>query len=339
MLNSLALPLLLTIACQGGQSAPSAPNQAAKPPLPASRTQPLPPVIGAEAWYTVQPGDTLLRIARRYGTDRLTLAQLNHLTRQRPRPGTRLLLPTRFILPAQPQEGCVLNIPERGVYVFRHGQFLARYPTAVGRPSWPTPTGTFKVECKIQDPIFEAPEAMVRREGARRTLIPPGPRNPLGDRWMGWSGCQVGFHSTPTLTSIGRAASHGCVRLYPEAGHRMFGQVRVGMPIYSLYQPVKIGQEGNRYYLSVSPDIYHRGLASLAYVEQRLKKLGLLPIVDLEKVREVVALQDGYPHCIGEAPKPTEQEAPAPTSSQPEPNPDAPPAEPEPEGDNDATSR
>ena len=58
---------------------------------------------------------------------------------------------------------------------------------------------------------------MVEREGVKDDPVPPGPDNPLGDRWMGWTAPGYGFHSTTSPRSIGRAASHGCVRLYPEA--------------------------------------------------------------------------------------------------------------------------
>ena len=56
----------------------------------------------------------------------------------------------------------------------------------------------------------------------------PGPDNPLGDRWIGWSLKGFGFHSTIAPNSIGSAASHGCVRLYPEAAHLLFDLVKKG---------------------------------------------------------------------------------------------------------------
>jgi len=255
-------------------------------------------LAGVEAHYRVRPGETLLQIARRCNTDRDTLARLNDLAHKPLRPGRRLLLPTRTILPAMPTTGVVLNIPERGLYVFRKGRLLARYPVAVGRPTWQTPRGKFTIDRMVLDPIWLPPEAMVKREGTKEALIPPGPRNPLGDRWMGWGHTQVGFHTTYTVSCIGHAASHGCVRMYPEAGHRMFTQVFVGMPVYSLYQPVKIGRDGERVYLSVSPDIYHTGLASYSAIQKRLTAAGLSARVDSKQIRQIAARQDGYPHLV-----------------------------------------
>ncbi len=288
------LPMLLAgVPIHPAQESTPRPAVPPRPPLP-----PAQPVVGVAQWYRARAGESLFQIARRCNTDSATLARLNDLPHKPLRPGRILLLPTRTILPTTPANGIVLNIPERGVYVFRDGQLLARYPAAVGRPSWQTPTGRFVIDRMVLDPIWLPPKAMVRREGAREVPVPSGPGNPLGDRWMGWSRTQVGFHTTFDVTCVGQTASHGCVRMYPETGHRMFEQVDLGMPIYSLYQPIKIGREGDTYYLSVSPDIYHTGRAAFAAVQQRLAAAGLLPRVNRQQIRRIAARQDGYPHAI-----------------------------------------
>jgi lipoprotein-anchoring transpeptidase ErfK/SrfK len=41
----------------------------------------------------------------------------------------------------------------------------------------------------------------------------------------------IGFHGTPQRGSVGRAVSHGCVRLYDEDVRRLFEQVEVGTPV------------------------------------------------------------------------------------------------------------
>src|SRR5581483_4839794 len=43
--------------------------------------------------------------------------------------------------------------------------------------------------------------------------IPSGPRNPVGVLWAGLSKVGIGMHGTNTPETIGRAASHGCIRL------------------------------------------------------------------------------------------------------------------------------
>ena len=65
-------------------------------------------------------------------------------------------------------------------------------------------------------------------------VMPPGPENPLGDRWIGfWSDGNnvIGFHGTPNRESVGRAASHGCVRMYNEDIRQLFDMVDLGTPV------------------------------------------------------------------------------------------------------------
>lgn len=256
------------------------------------------PVVGSVKRYVVRPGDTLLRIARRSNADAESLARLNRLDGGRVKPGRILLLPSKHILPSVRRSGIVLNIPERGVYLFRHGRLAARFPVAVGMRTWETPTGTYKVVRKVKNPTWIPPKAMVRREGIPVSLVRPGPKNPLGDRWIGWSAPEVGFHSTSLVDTVGKLASHACVRMYPESAHRLYDSVPIGTPIYAEYEPVKLGKQDGVVYLSVSPDVYHRHKLSLESVRLRLDAAGLAGQVDDARVRRIMARKDGYPWPI-----------------------------------------
>ncbi len=156
----------------------------------------------------------------------------------------------------------------------KNGAVVDRHAVAVGQKDWQTATGVYKLRKKLVNPPWKPTKEMVEREGIKDDEVPPGPENPLGDRWMGWSKPGFGFHSTTAPATVGQAASHGCVRLYPEAAHRMFDQVSVGMPILALYEPVVVGRRGDDYYLTVYPDIYDKGLVTLTQVEKRLEALG-----------------------------------------------------------------
>jgi L,D-transpeptidase ErfK/SrfK len=256
------------------------------------------PVVGTVKRYVVRPGDTLLRIARRSNTDASSIARLNDLGGGHVKPGRRLLLPTKHILPSVRRSGIVLNIPERGVYLFRRGKIVARFPVAVGMRTWETPIGTYKVVRKVKNPAWIPPKTMVKREGIPASLVKPGPANPLGDRWIGWSAPEVGFHSTSLVDTVGRLASHACVRMYPESAHRLFDSVPIGTAIYAEYEPVKLGKQGGVVYLSVSPDVYHRHELSVESVLERLEAAGLTGQVDEARIRRIVARQDGYPWPI-----------------------------------------
>lgn len=120
-----------------------------------------------------------------------------------------------------------LSLSKRQVTLFQDGQPIKTYPVAVGKPGWETPVGDFKIETMIKNPAWANP--------FRGGVIPGGVAgNPLGTRWMGfwtdgknWSG----FHGTPNRGSIGRAASHGCVRMLDEHARDLFERVKVGTPV------------------------------------------------------------------------------------------------------------
>jgi hypothetical protein len=120
----------------------------------------------------------------------------------------------------------VLKLSDRRVYVYDKDQVKTSFPVAIGRNGWETPTGKFKVTRMQQNPIWQHPFT-----GA---LIPPGAGNPLGTRWIGfWTDGknQIGFHGTPNEETVGRPASHGCVRMYNRDVVRLFTMVEVGTPV------------------------------------------------------------------------------------------------------------
>ncbi|MFK8186223.1 MAG: L,D-transpeptidase [Phormidesmis sp.] len=120
----------------------------------------------------------------------------------------------------------VLSLSERRVNVYRGEMLVASYEVAVGREGWNTPTGEFSVFQKQEDPAWEHPFT-----GA---VVPPGPDNPLGARWIGfWSDGvnSIGFHGTPDESVIGSAVSHGCVRMRNEDVLALYEQVGLDTPV------------------------------------------------------------------------------------------------------------
>lgn len=113
-----------------------------------------------------------------------------------------------------------LKLSERRLLVYRGELLIANYPVAVGREGWQTPTGEFSVFQKQANPTWEHPFT--------GELVPPGPGNPLGSRWIGfWSDGEnsIGFHGTPDESVIGQAVSHGCVRMRDEDVLALYEQV------------------------------------------------------------------------------------------------------------------
>ena len=120
----------------------------------------------------------------------------------------------------------VVDLSEARVHSYWGEQRIASYPLAVGQPGWETPTGTFQVIHKQHNPTWRQP--------ITGDLIPPGPDNPLGDRWIGfWSDGehQIGFHGTNKEDLIGQAVSHGCLRMRNGDVRALYEQVSEGTPV------------------------------------------------------------------------------------------------------------
>lgn len=85
---------------------------------------------------------------------------------------------------------------------------VASYPTTVGSTATPSPTGTHKVKVKIHEPNYT-----YTSDNDKKSIIPPGPNNPVGVVWIGLSKPSYGIHGSPDPERISRQASAGCVRL------------------------------------------------------------------------------------------------------------------------------
>ena len=93
----------------------------------------------------------------------------------------------------------VVSIPDRKLVLLEGDRVLKTYDVAVGKPSTPSPVGEFKIISHAIDPVWKN--------------VPPGPSNPVGTRWLGLSIKGYGIHGTNAPNSIGKAASHGCIRM------------------------------------------------------------------------------------------------------------------------------
>ncbi|WP_239112549.1 L,D-transpeptidase [Halomicronema sp. CCY15110] len=120
----------------------------------------------------------------------------------------------------------ILKLGERRVYVYDGDRAIDSYPVAIGAPGTPTPTGQFEIFQMIENPSWQSPWT--------GEVFAPGANSALGLRWIGFTEMSngiIGFHGTPTVSSIGRAASNGCVRLRNEDVLALYSHVRMGMMV------------------------------------------------------------------------------------------------------------
>lgn len=122
----------------------------------------------------------------------------------------------------------VVDLSERRLRLYRDGRVAATYRVAVGMPGYETPTGDYRVVQKQVDPAWLPPDSPW---AAGLGPIPPGPGNPLGTRWIGTSAPAVGIHGTYAVSSIGTAASHGCIRMRIKDVEALYEKVSIGMPV------------------------------------------------------------------------------------------------------------
>jgi len=112
----------------------------------------------------------------------------------------------------------VVSIQDRKLALLEDGRVVRMYPVAVGKPSTPSPTGSYTIIERLAHPAWYRPGK----------IVPPGANNPLGPRWIGLSRKGYGIHGTNSPSSIGRRASHGCIRLRNADVEQLFALVAVG---------------------------------------------------------------------------------------------------------------
>jgi len=235
------------------------PLQAAVYPLPAASDS----VIGEIQYATAKHEDTFLTLGRQYGVGFEEMVAANPgVDAWVPGEGTRVLIPSRFILPNAKREGIVVNLSEHRIYYFPKPKLgkpaeVQTFPVSIGRMDWKTPLGQTHVATKIMNPTWYPPES-VRDEHASRgdylpRAIPPGPKNPLGEFAMrlAITGGSYLIHGTNNPDGIGMDVTHGCVRMFPEDIEFFFREVPVNTPVMIVNQPHKMGWSGDRLYMEI----------------------------------------------------------------------------------------
>lgn len=262
----------------------------------ATATPPASPLTGASFDYHVVAGDSLDGLAARFGVDAATIARRNAITRgARLAPGVALRIDAVHIVPAS-ERTIVVNLPQRILFV-RTTDGMRAFPIAAGRPSWPTPRGSFTVDVKETDPTWDVPPSI--QEEMRRTgkpvleHVPPSPQNPLGQFWLGLSLPGIGIHGTNAPQSIHRLVTHGCIRVHPDLIGELFALVPEGADGEIVYEPLLVAVVGERVFVEASPDAYRRSPITMARLRELTDRAALTTLVDWTRAAEALALHEG----------------------------------------------
>lgn len=97
----------------------------------------------------------------------------------------------------------VIDLSQRTLRTYRRGELKGEYPVAVGKPGLETPTGFFFINQKLKPP----------RPGGPYGVLAIG-ISAFQPKLPGWvQGGPVAIHGTNEPWLIGKAISHGCVRM------------------------------------------------------------------------------------------------------------------------------
>jgi lipoprotein-anchoring transpeptidase ErfK/SrfK len=204
----------------------------------------LPTEHAAQARLKFLPYTSLLEfVAERYHSAEAYIRKLNPGGPRHLGPGDQLKVPN--VLPFEIEKFTEGKVPENPAFaarkvfvdtkerlleVFDNDQLVCVFPITPGSKMLPAPIGTWKILGATIWPWFRYDEGMlnygVRTENYYN--LPPGPNNLVGVLWMSLNKPGIGIHGTNNPETIGRAASHGCIRLANWDAARLKDLVSVG---------------------------------------------------------------------------------------------------------------
>ena len=222
-------------------------------------------LVGVPSWVHTRHEDTLMDVARDYSVGYTELKRANPtVDTWIPGDGTRVLLPTRYVLPAGPRDGIIINLPEYRLYYFpkpKQGERaqVVTYPISIGKMDWNSPIGTHRVVNKHKNPTWYPTESIRRDHASRGNVlpraVPPGPDNPLGAYSLRLNLTTYLIHGTNNPDGVGMRVTSGCIRLFPEHIENLFPLVDVGTPVHIMSEPIKVGWAADTLYVEVHPPL------------------------------------------------------------------------------------
>ena len=130
----------------------------------------------------------------------------------------------------------LVRLGENKLYHYENGALVKAYTVSTGTAAFPTPKGNFSIVLKRRNPTWVNPDP----KGWGASLPPrigPGPGNPLGTRAMNLNAPGIRIHGTSNVASLGRSASHGCIRMSIPDVEELFDKVDQTTPVAIIQGP------------------------------------------------------------------------------------------------------
>lgn len=268
-------------------------------------------LIGEVQTISANLGDTVINVAKRYDVGYNAMENANpHLNMGMGFPANaQLQIPSKHLLPNQPRQGIIINLPEMRLYYFPAGtNQVVTYPIGIGKIGKTTPLSRASIVRKTKNPTWYPPNSIREFNLAQGIILPKvmpaGPDNPLGPYAIYMSIPTYLFHSTPFPESIGKRASFGCIRMYESDIQEFFPSVQKGIPIAIINSPVKVGWQDDFLFMEAHEPLeeHHGALdASLPGTVHTIANLSKdqPTLVDWQLVSYIAEERDGVPHDIG----------------------------------------
>lgn len=159
--------------------------------------------------HTVKPGETLFQLSRDYRTPLSAIISANPSINP-----NVLYIGQPIVIPGFPDPNTIpyqidVSLNNRWLRLYKDGILQKQYPIAVGKMLTNTPVGNFIIINKA-----------------------PNPGGPFGTMWMSLSKDTYGIHGTDDPSSIGKAVSHGCIRMHNEDVEELASIIPIGTAVF-----------------------------------------------------------------------------------------------------------
>jgi len=269
-------------------------------------------IIGKTKFISSVSGESLVTIAQKYdvGLNEIVDANAGINPRQTLTPGTKVHIPTAFLMPRLPKKGIIINLPEMRMYYFpaKANGIVMTYPIGIGKVGKTIPIQRTAVLGKRMHPTWTPPQD-IREFNEQQGIIlpqvmPAGPDNPLGPYAIYLKIPTFLIHSTIYPDSVGRRASFGCIRMHEDDIKEFYPLISSNTPVTIVDMPNKLGWQDNKLYLETHDPLeehQHEDYAGEKGITKSIMQLSKKAqvLVDWPLVSYLADDPDGLPHEVG----------------------------------------